>query len=127
MTRRSTIRCSVKSGPGLSAAYRDLLGWMPAASRMDFRTGSLGSMIKLAAVDGGPAGTRLVRIFLGLSSRYITVELRVARGWDRGIDRSGVLVRRMESNGSYYLLRGRSGSTTCKPGTPTSTPTRTSP
>ena len=90
------------SGPGLSAAYRDLLGWIPSARRVDLNSLGGGSTITLSALDGGPAGNpRLARIWLGFSSKYYAVEFRTAKGWDRNIGRDAVLVRRVENNTSY--------------------------
>jgi Transmembrane protein 131-like N-terminal len=100
-----------QSGPALSGAYRDQLGWIPSSER--FHLNSLGGgaliNIKLSALDGGPAGNpRLAKVALGFSNHYYAVEFRMAEGWDRGIGRDAVLVRRV-NNGTSYLRQSTGG------------------
>jgi hypothetical protein len=97
------------SGPALSGANRDLLGWIPGSRIVTVNTLSGGSIIKLSALDGGPTGNpRLAKIGLGFSTRSFAVEFRMADGWDRGVGRDAVSVRRVE-NGKTFLLKSTSG------------------
>jgi hypothetical protein len=103
------------TGPNLCAAYRDRLGWIPSSQAIDLSSFGGGSTITLSAVEGGPPGTKLVRVWLGFSTHYYTVELRMPTGWDRGIARAGVLVRLVQ-NGRSYLRQSTNGVYDMQPG-----------
>ena len=93
-----------------AALYRDLLGWIPPGDRIHLNTLSLGSTITLSALDGGPPGRRIVRVWLGRSNHYYVVEFRTKQGWDRAIARDAVQVRRMYSGSSTSsLVRATNG------------------
>jgi hypothetical protein len=88
--------------------YRDRLGWIPSSQALDLSSFGGGSTIELTALEGGPPGTKLIRVWLSFSTLYYTVELRKPAGWDRGIARAGVLVRLVQ-NGQSYLRQSSNG------------------
>ncbi|WP_369265195.1 choice-of-anchor D domain-containing protein [Streptomyces sp. R35] len=106
-----------RSGPALCGVYRDRLGWIPSSERLDLSSFGPGATLTISALDKAPPGIRLVRIWLGFSTQYYAVELRMPRGtgWDQGIDRAGVLVRRVQ-NGVSYLRQSTSGIQDMQPG-----------
>jgi len=85
------------SGPALSGANRDQLGWIPTSDLRDVSSFGGSALITLSALDGGPPGTRLARFWHGLSPRYEAVELRTPTRWDAAIGRPTVLVHQMRT------------------------------
>ncbi len=106
------------SGPALCGVYQDRLGWIPSSERLDLSSFGRGATLTISALDKAPPGIRLVRIWLGFSTHHYAVELRMPQeetGWDRGIDRAGVLVRLVQ-NGVSYLRQSTGGVQDMQPG-----------
>jgi hypothetical protein len=84
------------AGPGLSAYYRDRMGWLEHDKILRFgANGETDQVVDLASL-GRPdaAGYHLVRIPFTTTdpNQYLTVEYRTAEGWDAGFERDRVLI-----------------------------------
>jgi hypothetical protein len=105
------------SGPALNAAYRDRLGWIPAARQLSVNTlAPSPTPIVLAGLERPTAsGFLMTRIRLGLSTLSYVVELRHPTRWDRGIPNDAVLVRFIQG-GEAYLRPATNGANHLKAG-----------
>ncbi len=85
------------TGPSLSAAYRDLLGWIPSNRRIGLNSLSGGStLVKLVGTETPQVpGNMLAKVAWGWSSHYDAIEFRRKVRWDQGIPRDTVQVRHM--------------------------------
>jgi hypothetical protein len=106
------------SGPGLNAAYRDKLGWIPSNRISNLVAGnSFNGSITLAALDHPEAnGYLMVKLLMNANdqSQYYTVEFRRKDGWDQAIPQDTVLVHLVKNgpmgeNGLSYLIRADGG------------------
>lgn len=93
------------SGPGLNAAYRYELGWIPPSAIYTF-TGNQPAIITLAALDHPEESVyRMVIIPLSDNPKhYLTVEFRTKDGWNRGIPRDTVLIHEVKPDGRSFLI-----------------------
>ena len=96
------------SGPALSMAYRDMAGWVPAIDILELSSyAGATTPITLLPRESG-MGVRLIKIWLGSSTQYYSVELCSPIGWDAACGDPGVLVRRVQ-DGTSRLRPGTGG------------------
>jgi hypothetical protein len=92
-------------GGGYIAAYKDKLGWIPAANK--FVVDSISTRTLALEADSAPLGARLkmIKICLpntpcdGATARYLTVEARVRTlPYDKGLPGEGVIIHEFRAN-----------------------------
>lgn len=104
------------SGPGLNAAYRSMLGWIPSGRVWSYIPYTYTRLVPLAGLQT-PAGSGflLAKVWPGLGNDYYAVEFTRRLSWDRNILRDAVLVRQVH-NSRTYLVKGNTGRADLVPG-----------
>lgn len=95
-----------KQGPELQVAYKQKLGWVPAARifARDNRV-ELPSTVILAPVsEPNLPGFLMANIEIANVGNYV-IEYRVPSGFDRAIPNAAVVIRELRSNGETYLVQ----------------------
>jgi hypothetical protein len=97
------------SGPGLTAVYRDALGWIPQ-DRI-YSSPLVTATIPLAPLEQPNAsGYLMAKVFaFGRSDRYYTVEFHRATGWDQGLQQDVVLIHEVLPDRRSYLITDGGG------------------
>ncbi len=105
---------SVPSGPGLNAAYRHMLGWIPPG-RIWPQT-PYTHIVRLAGLEtSAGSGHLMAPVWIGITNDYYSVEFRRRLFWDRNIPRDAVLVRKVIGSDTY-LQTGNTGKADLVPG-----------
>jgi hypothetical protein len=97
------------SGPNLSASYRDVMGWIPSSRKYTYGLHAtdpyVTETVTIAGIDLVSSSEPLmVKIPLESGTHYLTVELRLASGWDRALPQPAqVLVKEMRLTGGEEI------------------------
>ena len=98
------------AGPDLNASSKILMGWMPTKDVQWINLSDLSSIPLSLTLDRYDQPNRAHPLVVGVpleDGRFYTVEFRLKSGWDRGIPRSGVMIHRVERNGTRpYIMPG---------------------
>lgn len=102
-------------GLGMTSGYLDRRGWIADEDRLDIPCGGpITSELKALGLPG--EGYHQLRVRLGggigagVSSEYVTVELRSRRfAWDRGIPADAVVLHHVGTDGYAYLIDNAPG------------------
>lgn len=94
------------TGPELQIAYRQKMGWVPAARVLTVDTADpLPTTLTLVPVsEASRPGLLMARVDLaGMNGSYV-VEYRINTGFDLGAPGSAVVIRELRRNGQTYLV-----------------------
>lgn len=80
------------------AAYKDMLGWIPAGRKYTVTPGSSATVTLEQLAQPGPGNYLMAKIPVrGSSTRYYTVEVRRSVGYDRGIPRDAIVIQDVDT------------------------------